>query len=154
MPVPKLGARPTSLTITSPSVNITSIKSAKPIDGPTIIEELTGDSRQMLPLLSNELQGFEVVTNDLSVWRTLKKGTICTTAKLSFAGAINSDGTTHSSGAISRTLSTCVQVNDLEPDFQAAGQPPTLTLRFVLCRKAADGADGTVTDEVFAGGGG
>lgn len=153
MPVPKLGARPSSLTITSPSVNITSIKSAKPIDGPTLINELTGDSRQFLPLLGDELQGIEVVTNDLTVWRTLKKGTLCTSVVLTLSGSRNSDGTAHTSGTVTRTLSNCVQVNDLEPDFQAAGTPPTLTLRFLMCRKPADGADGTVTDAVFAGGG-
>jgi hypothetical protein len=150
MTQPKFGGRPKSLVISSPAVTIDRIKRATPIDDPELINDLTGDSRYEQILGGKEYQAIEVVTNDLTYWRTLKKGTICTTVVLTFDGALASDGTKHTNGTSTRTLSNAVQMNKIAPPIEAGGKPAEITYLF-LAAKTVAGADPTFSDAVFTG---
>lgn len=149
MALGKVGGRPTSVAVSSPSASITKLKSARFIDDPEIIADLVGDSRQNQMLLGPESQAIECVTNDLTICRTLKKGTICSSVVLTCSGALLSDGTAHTSGNFTRTLSSAVQMNRVDPVWSADGRPGDITLLFVMAKSAA-GVDGTVTDSVYA----
>jgi hypothetical protein len=141
----QIGA-PVSVTIATPSLTITSIKRARPVRDPGLIEDTSSDKRVPLYMEGEEVAGFEFETDDAAALVALAKGTLVKTAVLTIRSAKPADANTDRPAEhLTATVTVGTVVSDNSPESVPGGRPASGNVRILCCQDPANGNEGTCT---------